>query len=67
MKIILNNKEETFEKESLTVSELLELSGFSYKLLIVKVNGKLIKEDGYDNTIIKDGDDVAVLHLVTGG
>ncbi|MFP4023119.1 MAG: sulfur carrier protein ThiS [Thiohalospira sp.] len=67
MKIILNNKEETFEKNKLTVSKLLELSNFSYKLLIVKVNGKLIRKDAYDNTIVKDGDDVTVLHLVTGG
>ena len=67
MKIILNNKEETFDRDKMTISELLELSNFSYKLLIVKVNGKLIKKDAYKDTIVKDGDDVTVLHLVTGG
>jgi len=67
MKIILNNKEETFDRDKMTISELLELSNFSYKLLIVKVNGKLIKKDAYEDTIVKDGDDVTVLHLVTGG
>ena len=67
MKIILNNNEETFDRDKMTISELLELSNFSYKLLIVKVNGKLIKKDAYEDTIVKDGDDVTVLHLVTGG
>jgi sulfur carrier protein len=67
MKITLNNKEETFEKNELTISELLELSNFSYKLLIVKINGKLIRKEAYGDTIVKDGDDVTVLHLVTGG
>jgi len=67
MKIILNNNEKTFDRDKMTISELLELSNFSYKLLIVKVNGKLIKKDAYKDTIVKDGDDVTVLHLVTGG
>ncbi|MDY6801342.1 MAG: sulfur carrier protein ThiS [Bacteroidota bacterium] len=67
MKVTLNNTEETFDKKELTISELLELSNFSYKLLIVKVNGKLVRKEAYDNTIVKDGDDVTVLHLVTGG
>ncbi|MEA2106247.1 MAG: sulfur carrier protein ThiS [Bacteroidota bacterium] len=63
----LNNTEEKFDKNKLTISELLELSNFSYKLLIVKVNGKLVRKEAYHNTIVKDGDDVTVLHLVTGG
>jgi len=67
MKITLNNTEETFDKNELTISDLLKLSNFSYKLLIVKVNGKLVRKEAYDNTIVKDGDDVMVLHLVTGG
>ncbi|MGM0504349.1 MAG: sulfur carrier protein ThiS [Bacteroidota bacterium] len=67
MKIILNNNEETFDRDKMTISELLELSNFSYKLLIVKVNSKLVKKDAYEDTIVKNGDDVTVLHLVTGG
>lgn len=67
MKITLNNKEETFEKDELTVSEILELSNFSYKLLIVKLNGKYIKKEAYDKTVVHDNDDLMVLHLVTGG
>ncbi|MGC9373671.1 MAG: sulfur carrier protein ThiS [Bacteroidales bacterium] len=67
MKITLNNTEETFDKNKFTINELLELKNFSYKLLIVKVNGKLVRKEAYDTTIVKDGDDVMVLHLVTGG
>jgi thiamine biosynthesis protein ThiS len=67
MKITLNNRPESFEKEQISVSELLELKNFTFKMLVIKVNGKLVKKDAYDTAQIKDGDDVSVLHLVSGG
>ena len=67
MKITLNNKEETFDKDEITINQLLDIQNYSYKMLIVKVNGELVKKSAYDNTKVKDGDDVMVLHLVTGG
>ncbi|MFO7827472.1 MAG: sulfur carrier protein ThiS [Bacteroidales bacterium] len=67
MKITLNNKEEAFDKDELTISQLLDIQNYSYKMLVVKVNGELVKKAAYDNTKVKDGDDVMVLHLVTGG
>jgi protein-L-isoaspartate(D-aspartate) O-methyltransferase len=35
--------------------------------LIKKVNGRLVKKEDRENTIIKDGDNVAVIHLISGG
>lgn len=68
MKILLNNKHEEFpEIESITVRELLIKKKFSYKLLIVRINNKGISEEDYESTIIRDGDEVLVLHLITGG
>lgn len=67
MKIILNNRPETFEKEQISISELLGLKNYTFKMLVIKVNGKLIKKESYKDSKVKDGDNVTVLHLVSGG
>jgi len=67
MKIILNNTEEIFDKNELTVSELLMLKNFTFKIITIKLNGLFIKKENYDSTIIKDGDNVAAIHMITGG
>lgn len=67
MKITLNNRPESFDQAQISVSELLDIKNFTFKMLVIKVNGKLVKKDAYDSFQIKDGDDVSVLHLVSGG
>jgi sulfur carrier protein len=67
MKIILNNREEEFCHESMTVSEMLIFKKFSYRMRIIKINGNLISKENYDQTIIHDGDDVQMLYLMSGG
>lgn len=67
MNIILNNRTETIEKDQLTVKELLDYKNFTFKLLVVKINNKLVKREQYTTTTISDGDHVMVLHLISGG
>lgn len=67
MKIILNNREEEFDGETITVSEMLDLKKFSFRMRIVKVNGNLISRDNYDTTFINDGDNVQMFYLMSGG
>ena len=67
MNIILNNRPETLEGDILTIRELLTVKKFSFKMIVVKINEKLIKKDAYETATIKDGDDVTVLHLISGG
>ncbi len=68
MNITLNNKPETIpEKESLTVSELLEYKNFTFKFLVVRVNNEAVKPADYEKTTVSDGDDVKVIHLISGG
>lgn len=67
MKIILNNREEDFENESISLNEMLFLKKFSFKLKIIKINGTLISKEKYDSTIIHDGDNVQMLYLMSGG
>lgn len=67
MKITLNNNPETFEEISLTVDQLLKRKNFTFKMLIIKINGTLIPKGSYETTSIHEGDDVNVLHLISGG
>lgn len=67
MRISLNNRSETFTENQLTVSELLKIKNFTFKMLIIKINGKLIKKADFDTAEIVEGDDVQVLHLISGG
>jgi sulfur carrier protein len=68
MLIILNNREEEIAgKQQITVDELLAFKNFSFKFLVVKINGELVKKEQYGTTQIRDGDQVMVLHLISGG
>ena len=68
MKITLNNTSETIPgKETITVSELLEWKNYTFKFLVVRINDKPIKPKDYAESIIRDGDDVKVIHLISGG
>ena len=67
MKIKLNNRNEEIAEDRLTVQQLLEIKNFTFKMLIIRINGNIVKKDQYNETIIHDGDDVMVLHLISGG
>lgn len=67
MKIRLNNTDEAFDEEDLTIAELLLLKKFTFKMLIIKINGNLVKQENYASATIHEGDDVMVLHLISGG
>lgn len=67
MRITLNNRQEELPQEEITVGELLKIKNFTYKMLVVKVNQRIVRKHEYDSAMIKDGDDITVLHLVTGG
>ena len=67
MDIILNNREEHFDTDSLTISKLLKLKKFTFKMIIVKINNKLIKKENYETAVINNNDDIKVLHMISGG
>jgi thiamine biosynthesis protein ThiS len=67
MKITLNNRPDSFDEESLTFEELIKKKNFTFKLIVTRLNGKLVKKEERNKVFIKDGDNVTVLHLVSGG
>ena len=67
MEITLNNRNETFDKKILTIAQLLKIKNFTFKMIVIKINGKLIKKEDYKNAIINNNDNVNVIHLISGG
>ncbi|NCA84555.1 MAG: sulfur carrier protein ThiS [Clostridia bacterium] len=67
MNIILNNRPESFDEEALTFDELIKQKNFTFKLLVTKLNGELVRKEHRNTTEIRDGDNVTVLHLISGG
>jgi len=69
MKITLNNNIEVIEtaEECLTINQLLQIKKYSFKNLVVKINGELVKRDSYDVATFTDGDKVDVIHMISGG
>ena len=67
MKITLNNRPASFECDSLTMGDIMRIKKFTFKKIIVKVNNVIIEPAEYDKTIIKEDDNVMVLHLLAGG
>lgn len=67
MNIILNNTPETIDEKEISIAQLLILKNFIFKMLVIKLNGQVVKKQDYESTFVKDGDNVVVLHLVSGG
>jgi sulfur carrier protein len=67
VRITLNNIDEEFDGTVISISEFLEMKKFSFKMRIIRINGEFIPRENYDRTMIKDGDKVQMLYLMSGG
>ncbi len=67
MELTINNRIETIEGDSLSLAELIKLKKYTFKMLVTKLNGQLVKKADRETTIVKNGDNVVVLHMVSGG
>ena len=67
MTITLNNRPETFDACELSITEIMQRMNFHFKLLVVKLNGGLIDKKDYASTLVREGDDLLIIHLVSGG
>jgi sulfur carrier protein len=67
MEITLNNTKEIISEENITVADLIRIKNFTFRLLVTKVNGQLVRKEDREKVFIKAGDDVMVMHLISGG
>ncbi|OFY23163.1 MAG: thiamine biosynthesis protein ThiS [Bacteroidetes bacterium GWF2_33_38] len=67
MKIVLNNREEIITSKNITITELLKLKNYTFKMLVIKLNDTLVKKEDYQHTLVNEGDKIDILHLISGG
>ncbi len=67
MRIILNNRLVDLNENNITVGELLRIKNYSFRMLVTKINDNLVKKEDREDTFIKEGDEVVVLHMISGG
>ena len=66
MSIIVNGRKvEWLENES--IKDLLKRIKYTFPLVIVKINDKLILRGNYDKTIIPNNSKIDVIHMISGG
>ena len=54
MKITLNNEPMTIDGDTVTVERLLELRKYTFRLRIVKINGRIIDRDSYAPPLLSE-------------
>ncbi len=64
--ILVNGKEVEYE-EGMTVKRLLEKMNYTFPMIIVRVDGKLVNKEDWDTFEIPRGAKVQALHQIAGG
>ncbi len=67
MNIVLNNRPDKASREGISMAELIIEKNFTFRFLVTKVNGQLVKKDDREKILIREGDQVDIIHLVSGG
>jgi sulfur carrier protein len=65
--MITVNGEPLEHTPDMTVADILRIKNFIFRMLVVQVNGKVVKRLDYATTAVPDGADVQVIHLISGG
>ena len=66
MKCIINGDEFNFEQD-LHVTEVLSSLELDQERIIVEFNGSLIKKENFNETIVRESDQLELLEFVGGG
>ena len=67
MKTITVNDNLIEWEENLTINKILKIMNYSFKMLVIKVDGELIKKNEYGTKIVSENADVKIIHLISGG
>ncbi len=65
--IRVNDKFDVEWQEGMTVDSILKICNFTFPMIVVSVNGKIVPRSEYGTTRVEDNDEVKVMHLIAGG
>ncbi|MBP7333353.1 MAG: sulfur carrier protein ThiS, partial [Candidatus Cloacimonas sp.] len=49
------------------VADALKMMNYTFKMLVIKMNGELVKRENWQTTPIPENADIKVIHLISGG
>lgn len=61
------NKREIEYIENETVDQLLKRMKYSFPLVIVKINKKIVPRKKFSEVIVPDNSKISVIHMISGG
>ena len=64
--IIVNGHTIPWE-DGMTVRRVLQVMNYSFRMLVIKIDGKVVNRADYDHTLVPAGSDVMVYHMISGG
>ena len=67
MELIVNGEKKSFDKESMTIKELVKELGIKVPNYAVAVGMEVIPKSEYETYKLKDGDKVEIVTFVGGG
>ncbi len=65
--IRVNDKFDVEWQEGMTVDSILRICKFTFSMIVVSVNGKIVPKSEYGTRRVEDNDEVKVMHLIAGG
>jgi sulfur carrier protein len=64
--IRVNGDQRTHEPD-MTVADMLQSCNYTFRLIAVWIDGALVSRKAYATTLVPDGSDVRVIHMIAGG
>ena len=64
--LTVNNSGHPF-RDGMTIKNLMDEKGFVFHRIIVKLNGQVVEDANYADTVLHDGDNVQAIHVFAGG
>ena len=68
MKIKVNGKDQSIQKNAVSISDLLKLNKVeSIEMVSVQLNGNFIDKNNFEKTLLKEKDELDFLYFMGGG
>lgn len=65
--IRVNGQFEVEYRDGMTVQDVLDALKFSFRMIVVKIDGRVILRKDFGTTLVPDGAEMQAIHLISGG
>jgi len=65
--IRVNDQYDVAWRPGMTVQDVLDALKFSFRMIVVKVNGQVVLRADFPTTEVPDGAEMQAIHLISGG